>query len=78
MAKRHRNEGFGEAPQPQLEGTPVDEAFAGPVSAWADAIADEAEREGRPKRRVKGRGDPTLSDRSLPLPQSETGPPPPP
>jgi excinuclease ABC subunit B len=74
MAKRHRNEGFGEAPQPQLEGTPVDEAFAGPVSAWADAIADEAEREGRPKRRVKGRGDPTLSDRSLPLPQSETAP----
>src|SRR5688500_4572113 len=67
MARKNRNEGFGESPQPALEGVPLGEAFAGPVSAWADAIADEAEREGKPKRRVKGRGDPTLSDRSLPL-----------
>src|SRR5690606_37056788 len=59
---------------PALEGVPVERAFAGPVSAWADAIADEAQAEGaaaarpaRPARRVKGRGDPTMSDRSVPL-----------
>ena len=67
MAQKHRNKGFGEAPQPALEGVPAEQAFSGSGSAWADAIADEAEREGKPKRRVKGRGDPTLSDRSLPL-----------
>ena len=37
----------------------------GPVSAWADAISRSAEE--KPKRQVKGRGDPTLSDRSIPL-----------
>ncbi len=67
MARKDRNKGFGESPQPALEGVPLGEAFAGPVSAWAEAVADEAERQGKPKRRVKGRGDPTLSDRSLPL-----------
>jgi len=53
--------GFGEAPQPPLEGAPL----AGPVSAWAGQIANDPEA--KPKRRVKGRGDPTLSDRSIPL-----------
>ncbi len=71
--------GFGEAPQPSLEGTPVDSALSGPVSAWAEDIARDAERQpkrpeakpAKPKRRVKGRGDPTLSDRSLPLEPAE-------
>jgi excinuclease ABC subunit B len=63
--------GFGEAPQPALEGVPVAQAFAGPISAWADAIADEAEQDGRkpdlPKRRVKGRGSTIMEDQSVPL-----------
>ena len=44
MARKNRDKGFGEAPQPALEGVPLGEAFSGPVSAWAHAIADEAER----------------------------------
>jgi excinuclease ABC subunit B len=56
-----KDTGFGEAPQPPLEGAPL----TGPVSAWAEQIADESGA--KPKRRVKGRGDPTLSDRSIPL-----------
>ncbi|MGH6925349.1 MAG: DEAD/DEAH box helicase family protein, partial [Propylenella sp.] len=56
-------DGFSEAPQPRIEGAPL----AGPISAWAEKIGEQAEKEGRPKRRVKGRGDPTLSDRSIPL-----------
>jgi excinuclease ABC subunit B len=59
--------GFGEAPQPDLAGVPLGKGLAGPVSAWAEAIAQEVEKDGRPKRRVKGRGDPTMSDRSIPL-----------
>ena len=64
--RRHRDKGFGEAPQAAARRR-ARASFAGPVSAWAEAIAEGGEREGRPKRRVKGRGDPTLSDRSLPL-----------
>jgi excinuclease ABC subunit B len=64
-------DGFAEASQPSLEGVPVAQAFAGPISAWADAIADEAEQEGLPpqsaKRRVKGRGSTLLEDQSVPL-----------
>ncbi len=63
--------GFGEAPQPALEGAPL----SGPVSAWADEIAKGdgvAETGAKPRRRVKGRGDPTLSDRSIRLePETE-------
>ncbi len=55
-------EGFSEAPQARLDGRPLP---SGPASAWADAISGDAKE--KPKRRVKGRGDPTLSDRSLPL-----------
>ena len=40
---------------------------AGPIATWAEEIARSAESSEKPKRRVKGRGDPTLSDRSLPL-----------
>ena len=47
-----------------MEGLPV---AAGPISAWAAEIAKSSESSEKPKRRVKGRGDPTLSDRSLPL-----------
>ncbi len=54
-------DGFSEAPQAGLAGAPV-----GPISAWADEITRGAQDE-KPKRRVKGRGDPTLSDRSIPL-----------
>jgi excinuclease ABC subunit B len=72
-ASKHPD-GFGEAPQPALEGVPVEKAFAGPVSAWADAISEEAERERRPKRRVKGRGDPIMADRSVPLEVTEKAP----
>ena len=61
-----RVEGFSEAPQARLDGRPLpDGAPTGPISAWADAIS--ADTEAKPKRRVKGRGDPTLSDRSIPL-----------
>ena len=59
--------GFGESAQPGLSG----QQLGGPVSAWAEAIAGEAAKDGRPKRRVKGRGDPVMSDRSIPL---ETSP----
>ena len=65
---RPENAGFGEAPQPALEGTPL----AGPISAWADQVAKESDA--KPKRRVKGRGDPTLSDRSIPLSPSKEKP----
>jgi excinuclease ABC subunit B len=42
------------------------------VSAWAEAIAGGAEHAPeKPKRRIKGRGDPTLSDRSLALEPAE-------
>jgi excinuclease ABC subunit B len=54
--------GFGEVPQAPLEGAPI----AGSVSAWAVEIAKAADQQ-KPKRRVKGRGDPTLSDRSIAL-----------
>ena len=71
--------GFGEAAQPSLEGVPVEQAFAGPVSAWAAAISDEAAAEGPAglpptvgKRRVKGRGSTMLEDQSVPL--RPTGP----
>jgi excinuclease ABC subunit B len=46
-------DGFGEAPQPSLEGVPVEEAFKGPVSSWAEEIACEAEAEGRAKAKAK-------------------------
>jgi excinuclease ABC subunit B len=65
--------GFGEAAQPSLEGVPVERAFAGPVSAWAEAIADEAAADApalppvTQKRQVKGRGSTILEDRSVPL-----------
>ncbi|MGQ7792608.1 excinuclease ABC subunit UvrB [Faunimonas sp. B44] len=62
--------GFGEAPQPSLEGAPVSEAFAGPVSRWADALADEAEQEGRRNRQTAkrvGSRNPMMTDQSVPL-----------
>ena len=62
-----KKSGFGEAPQAPLEGAPL---TSGPISSWADEIARDAEAgaaKEKPKRRVKGRGDPTLSDRSIPL-----------
>ncbi|HEX2255085.1 MAG TPA: excinuclease ABC subunit UvrB [Afifellaceae bacterium] len=46
-------EGFGEAPQPSLEGVPVEQAFRGPVSSWAEEIAGEAEAEGQAKAKAK-------------------------
>ncbi len=53
-------------PQARLEGRPLPSGGPpGPVTTWADEISKGAEA--KPKRRVKGRGDPTLSDRSLPL-----------
>jgi excinuclease ABC subunit B len=66
-----RKSGFGEAPQPSLEGVPAGKRLSGPVSDWAKDVARDAEREAKPKRRVKGRGDPTLSDRSIPLERPE-------
>jgi excinuclease ABC subunit B len=68
-------DGFGEAPQSNLQGKPVGKGLRGPVSAWAADIArqaqpDSTDRE-KTKRRVKGRGDPTLSDRSIPLEPAE-------
>ena len=62
--KKSRRGGFGERPQPDLEGSPTSNALSGPVSEWAQSLAGEAS-DARPKRRVKGRGDPTNSDRSL-------------
>ena len=44
--------GFGEAPQAAFEGAPL----SGPISGWAEQIAEEAEREGRgekPKAKAK-------------------------
>ncbi|MYZ50239.1 excinuclease ABC subunit UvrB, partial [Propylenella binzhouense] len=63
--------GFGEAQQPRLEGAPTGDAFAGPVSRWAESIAEEAERDGRGRakqtaRRVGSR-NPMMPDQSLPL-----------
>ena len=58
------SDGFSEAPQGKLEGAPVP---SGPISAWAEEITREREVAEGPKRRVKGRGDPTLSDRSIAL-----------
>ena len=53
-------------PQARLEGRPLPSGGpSGPVTTWADEISKGAEA--KPKRRVKGRGDPTLSDRSIPL-----------
>ncbi len=68
---RPDSEGFGEAPQPGLSGEPAGTPSTGPVAAWADEISESAGRKNpdtdTPKRRVRGRGDPTLSDRSIPL-----------
>lgn len=64
VPQSEQQSGFGEAPQPALEGVPVP---GGPVSAWAEEVARSAKNAEKPKRRLKGRGDPTLSDRSLPL-----------
>ncbi len=65
LSSEHDSRGFGEAPQAPLQGVPLP---AGPVSAWAEEIAREASQNPKkPKRRVKGRGDPTLSDRSIAL-----------
>jgi excinuclease ABC subunit B len=58
-----KKSGFGEAPQAPLEGAPL----TGPISSWADEIAEAGAAKEKPKRRAKGRGDPTLSDRSIPL-----------
>jgi excinuclease ABC subunit B len=63
MKSRSSEKGFSEAPQPPLEGAPI----AGPISDWAEAVSREAAAETSPKRRVRGRGDPTMSDRSLSL-----------
>ncbi|HEX9905419.1 MAG TPA: excinuclease ABC subunit UvrB [Propylenella sp.] len=75
MARRHGDKGMGEAPQRTFDGRPTDGTLSGPIASWAQAISDAGgnDRDARPKRRVKGRGDPTLSDRSLQLtpPQSE-------
>ena len=51
MAKTPKKTGFGEAPQPALEG----ESHPGPISEWADKIAREAEKPAKPqaKRRAK-------------------------
>ncbi|SEP80846.1 Excinuclease ABC subunit B [Faunimonas pinastri] len=69
--------GFGEAPQPNLEGVPLERAFAGPISAWADLISEEAERDGEaveaPKSRIKAkRASPLMPDQSVPLHPAET------
>jgi len=68
-AQPEPSHGFGEAPQAGLEGSPLD--LSGPVTAWAEAIADEALRDAAPpetpKRRVKGRGSTLLEDQSVPL-----------
>jgi len=78
--REHPGEGFGEAPQPALEGVPVEKAFSGSVSAWAEAIAQEAEAEGlapeaqkevesRIRARQPGERGGLAYDRSIPFPE---------
>ncbi|WP_170130515.1 excinuclease ABC subunit UvrB [Afifella marina] len=65
-------EGFGEAAQPSLEGVPIEKAFAGSITSWAEEIAREAEAEGRSTRvrppQPKDRGG-LAYDRSIAVPE---------
>src|SRR5690606_27666113 len=53
-------EGFGEAPQPSLDGVPL----SGSVSDWARQIEEEAQKPAKPKKKVAERSSaPTRSSR---------------
>ncbi len=49
MTQTPKKTGFEEAPQPELEGTPL----SGPISEWAAEIASEAAKPTKPKRQPK-------------------------
>ena len=61
--KNTRPTGFGEAPQSSFEGVPL----STDISAWAEEIAKESERESKPKKdgRAKSTGKKSASRKQV-------------